>query len=170
MKFSVFAIAALAAASTSSRCRVAAAAAARNQKVQKKTSSSSGGGNTGDKCKHTSDCLTPNGLNHAVCRDGRCQSGASGSSCGDTSDCVVRNDLVPPHAVCRKGQCQRGVCRDYCGQDSDCLSPMICVGQTGIAKCWYKNDITKTTSCKKPLQWYVLSKNNKVYCTYHVYT
>ena len=49
---------------------------------------SGGGGNAGAKCKHTSNCSIPPGLDHGVCRDGQCQSGASGSLCGVTSDCV----------------------------------------------------------------------------------
>ena len=172
MKLSVFAIATFAAAtSTSSRYMVAAAAAAaaRNRKVQKKTSSSFGphsseygatessGQPPGANCKNTSDCATPSGLDHPVCHDGTCKSGAPGSYCGVTSDCVVppglahavcrdgrcqsgtsgsscgaTSDCVVPfgmaHAVCRNGKCQRGVCLDYCGNDSDCITGLVCAG------------------------------------------
>ena len=140
MKFSVFAIAALAAAAaTSSRCMVAAAAASRKRKVQKKTSSGphgateSSGQPPGVNCKTTSDCAIPSGLDHPVCREGQCQSGASGSSCGVTDDCVKPPGLQ--HPVCRQGKCQRGACLDYCGNDSDCVSSLHCDGKTNIAKC-----------------------------------
>ena len=135
MKFSVFAIAALAAAtSTSSRYMVAATAASRNRKIQKKTSSSSGVPHSSEygatessgqppraNCKNTSDCAIPSGLDHAVCRDGQCQSGASGSSCGVTSDCVVPPGL--DHPVCRDGTCQDGTPGASCGVTSDCVVP-----------------------------------------------
>ena len=154
MKFSVIAIAALAAASSFS-CFVsaAAAAAARNRKVQKKTSSSSsgvhvphasgygatadsaGGQPPGTSCGATSDCAVPTGLTHAVCREGSCQSGTSGSRCGVTSDCVQPPGLE--HPVCRQGKCQWGNYHDYCGNDSDCASSLQCVGATNIAKCQY---------------------------------
>ena len=151
MKFSVFAIAALAAAtSTSSRYMVAATAASRNRKIQKKTSSSSGvhvphssgygateessgGQPPGTPCQTTSDCAIPSGLTQAVCREGYCQSGTSGSSCGVTSDCVKPTGLE--HPVCRQGKCQTGLCFDYCGNDSDCVSGLECVGFTNISKC-----------------------------------
>ena len=125
---------------------VPATATSRNRKIQKKTSSSSGVPHSGEygatessgqppgaNCKNTSDCAIPSGLDHAVCRDVQCQSGASGSSCGVTSDCVVPPGL--DHAVCRQGKCQRGVCYDYCGQHSDCISGLQCDGTTNIAKC-----------------------------------
>ena len=90
MKFSVFAIAALAAAtSSSSRYMVAAAAASRNRKIAKKNGSPTGsqgatGPTNGDGvpiggyCNTNSDCAIPPGLHHhPACRDGRCQSGPS---------------------------------------------------------------------------------------------
>ena len=163
MKFSIFAITALATATCSS-CFVsatAAAAASRKRKITKKGGSPSGSqeatgathkcdssdhcsgsggatvtgssGQPGANCNKTSDFVIPSGLDHAVCRDGQCQSGGSGSSCGVISDCIVPPGL--DHAVCRKGKCQHGVCYDYCGQDSDCNWPLICVGKTDIAKC-----------------------------------
>ena len=140
MKFSVYVITALAAA-TSSSCFVlaTATAASRNRKFQKKTSSGATTGATGSlgqpgsSCGATSDCAVPTGLNHAVCRDGQCQSGDSGSSCGQTSDCVKPSGL--DHPVCRQGTCQVGVCQDYCGNNSDCLPPLVCYGFTNIAKC-----------------------------------
>ena len=68
-------------------------------------------GQPGALCDKTSDCVTPEGLTHPVCRsDGankRCQSGKAGALCGQTSDCVVRTDLTPPHPVCRKDRCQQ---------------------------------------------------------------
>ena len=148
MKFSVFAIAALAAAtSSSSRYMVAAAAASRNRKIAKKNGSPTGsqgatgptnGGGVpiGGYCNTNSDCAIPPRLGHmhAVCRDGRCQSGPSWSSCGATSDCVVPPGL--DHAVCRQGKCQSGEYQDYCGQDSDCLGKYICKGVTNLAKCY----------------------------------
>ena len=85
---------------------------------------SGGGRNPGAKCKHTSDCSIPPGLNHAVCRDGQCQSGQPGALCGVTSDCVKPPRLQ--HPVCRQGKCQHGVKGDYCGNDSDCISTLTC--------------------------------------------
>ena len=121
MKFSVFAIAALAAASSFS-CFVSAtaAAASRNRKFQKKTSSSSSGahvphasghgatedsagGQPGSICTQTNDCVKPTGLDHPVCRDGYCQDGTPGASCGVQSDCIV----LPGRSnnICRNGKC-----------------------------------------------------------------
>ena len=48
----------------------------------------SGGGNAGDKCKKTSDCKIPDGLDHAVCRKGKCQRGVCMDYCGQNSDCL----------------------------------------------------------------------------------
>ena len=117
MKFSVFAIAALAAA-TSSSC-IVSATATRKRKIMKKGGSLSGSyGATGPtdvipigsdcgktSANHNPICAIPPELDHGVCRSGPydfplCQSGQPGSYCGQTSDCVVQNDLDPPHAVC----------------------------------------------------------------------
>ena len=67
MKFSVFAITALAATMS------CAAAASQKIKIQKQTSSLSRVPNF---VKKTSVCVIPPGLDHAVCCDGQCQSGA----------------------------------------------------------------------------------------------
>ena len=82
---------------------------------------SGGGQPPGTNCKKTSDCAIPSGLDHAVCREGYCRSGASGSSCGATSDCVVPPGME--HAVCRDGQCQSGDPGSSCGDTSDCGAP-----------------------------------------------
>ena len=47
-----------------------------------------GGGNAGDKCTETSDCNTPDGLDHPVCRNGKCQRGVCKDYCGQDSDCI----------------------------------------------------------------------------------
>ena len=140
MKFSVFAIAALAAA-TSPSCFVLATAttASRKRKITKKNGSPSGSqgatGPTGlidcvpigDTCVASdNDCAVPPGLNHGVCRGSgknniTCQSGEPGSYCGVTSDCVVPPGLN--HAVCRDGQCQSGASGSSCGATSDCVVP-----------------------------------------------
>jgi len=120
MKFSLFAIAALAAA-TSSSCMVAAtAAASRKRKIAKKVTNGPNNGPNGgppgppppgglipigDYCTTPDDCVIPVGLDHGVCLGGNewlvaCQSGQPGSWCKQTSDCVVQNNLDPPHAVC----------------------------------------------------------------------
>ena len=122
MKLSIFAIAALA-ASTSSGCVVSATAASWKRQIQKKTSSeatgSSGPGQPGATCKTTSDCAIPPWLDHGVCHDSTCKSGAPGWYCEITSDCVVLPGLE--HAVCRDGRCQSGASGSSCGATSDCL-------------------------------------------------
>jgi hypothetical protein len=69
-------------------------------------------GQPGAPCLDASNCVTPPGLKHPVCRsDGhhkdtyQCQSGQPGSLCGVTDDCVVPPGL--DHAVCRKDRCQQ---------------------------------------------------------------
>ena len=70
-------------------------------------------GQPGALCDKTSDCVTPEGLTHSVCRSAssvgyeakQCQSGQPGALCGQTSDCVVPTGLN--HAVCRKDRCQQ---------------------------------------------------------------
>ena len=132
MQFSLFAIAALA-ADTSSSCIVlatAAAAAARKRKITKKVGSLSGSygatrptdgnfipfGDPCDPCTNSNDldctvcCAIPPGLDHGYCSDfntgddDKFQSGQPGSWCVQASNCVVQNDLDPPHAVCRGTQ------------------------------------------------------------------
>ena len=106
-----------AAASSSSTSLVGSGTAA----LDLKTLTIEGGGNPGATCKKTSDCVKPTGLDHPVCRDGRCQSGAAGSSCGVTSDCVKPPGL--DHPVCHDGTCKSGAPGSYCGVTSDCVKP-----------------------------------------------
>ena len=47
-----------------------------------------GEGNAGDKCTKTSDCKKPDGLDHPVCRKGKCQRGVCMDYCGQKSDCL----------------------------------------------------------------------------------
>ena len=110
------------------------------------------GGQVGSHCDETEECQVPDGLDHAVCRNNVCQSGAGDASCGvqsdckwrcgedgcsdgqvgslcdDTSDCVVPDGLA--HAVCRDDVCQSGTTGASCGVDSDCVAGTICSGHT----------------------------------------
>ena len=61
----------------------------------------------GKMCSDTAECIIPLGLEHGVCRNGKCQSGQAGARCGQTSDCLPIAGLNPPHAVCRKDKCQQ---------------------------------------------------------------
>jgi len=70
----------------------------------------SGGGNAGDKCKKTSDCKIPDGLNHAVCRKGKCQRGVCRDYCGVDSDCLSGFECGGK------------------GKDAKCHSPASCNG------------------------------------------
>ena len=130
MKISVFALAALAAA-TSSSCFVpaAAAAASRKGKNTKKVANGPNGATgptdfnlipIGDTCTTDDECAIPPGLEHGNCAgsdtkktDPTCQSGQPGSLCFNpthamtSDDCVIQTGLTPPHAVCRKKKCQQ---------------------------------------------------------------
>ena len=134
MKFSVSALAAFAAVtSTSSRYMVAAAAAPKSKKSAKKVTNEPNGA-VGGVSKGTCDppCdIIPPGLDHTVCRKknsigssvSSCQNGQPGALCAKTSDCVVQTDLDPPHAVCRLDRCQSGKSGASCGDTDDCVIP-----------------------------------------------
>ena len=142
MKFSVFALAALSAATSTSSRYIVAATASRKRKITKKGGSTSGSyGATGptnddtipigDTCDVIDDnCAIPLGLDHGVCvfnpmdcsnRYGywTCQSGQPGAFCVETSDCVV--PPVLEHGVCRDDICQSGKSGSSCGQTSNCV-------------------------------------------------
>ena len=156
MKFSVFAIAALAAVRSSS-CIVsatAAAASSRKRKIAKKVGATGqadvADGDIipiGDTCVAAEDhCAIPSGLEHGFCH-GTCQSGQPGAWCGQTSDCVVQNDLDPPHAVCRDtgsyyGTCQSGQPGSWCATTDDCAIPVSL--DHGV--CRYRDDEKKQRS------------------------
>ena len=146
MKFSVFALPALAAATSTSSRYMVAAAASRKRKITKKSGSTSGSyGATGPPNYNTipigdtcgvkdDDCAIPMGLDHGVCGMDRafpdyfyddfvgywtCQSGQPGAFCVETSDCVV--PPVLEHGVCRDDICQSGKSGSSCGQTSNCV-------------------------------------------------
>ena len=152
MKFSLFPIAALAAA-TSCSC-VVSATASRKRKIAKKGGSLSVSYEAigpptdnkwtheqscpedgtkcppGDYCCSADDCAIPVGLTHAVCRNG---GGADGNTAGD---CLPGNFWVSLY------QCQSGQPGSFCGVTDDCvvqtdLDPphAVCRGPTGDQKC-----------------------------------
>ena len=140
MKFSVFALAALSAATSTSSRYLIAAAASRKGKFTKKGGSLSGSyGATGptdgpttyvipigDPCMNSDDCAIPLGLVYGVCGwddnnwfNDVCQSGQPGATCVEPSDCVVPTGLK--HGVCRHYYCQSGKSGSSCDQTSDCV-------------------------------------------------
>jgi len=45
----------------------------------------------GSKCSSTAECAVPDGLEHPVCRQGKCQRGVYKDYCGQDSDCLSNN-------------------------------------------------------------------------------
>ena len=136
MKFSIHAITALAA--TSSSCFVFAAARKSKKSAKKVTNGANvpyGEPTNGDLIPIGDKYLRiyfnnlfdwiPLGLHHGVCLGKRdwgyniCQSGQPGALCLESSDCVVPPGLE--HGVCRYGMCQSGKSGSSCDQTSDCV-------------------------------------------------